>query len=104
MRTKVWYYVGNNGDGSVSVYFCETEKLAKLLDELESEDGEGWGEICASYVMIESDSPIVVLEILTASELVKEIDDDYDKDDVGYPHKKHKALRLLEQQALKGGE
>lgn len=42
---KLNYYVTNNGDGSASVRFCESAKIAEKLDE---EQDEGWGESSAS--------------------------------------------------------
>lgn len=42
---KVYYMIRNNGDGSASPLFFETEILADLEEEWEIANfGEGWGE------------------------------------------------------------
>jgi hypothetical protein len=38
---ELWYYCENNGDGSASVHFCESESEANTLDEAQPEP---WGE------------------------------------------------------------
>lgn len=70
MRTKIWYSVSNCGDGSAYPTWVESEELAHLHQEYML---EGWGEECVSYIEIEHDGPIrIVDELMTAEEMKEE--------------------------------
>jgi hypothetical protein len=64
--TKVWYSVGNGGDGSAYPRFMESEELATLDQDYMT---EGWGETCTGYLEIEHDGPIFLKDVVTAEEI-----------------------------------
>lgn len=73
METKVYYSVENCGDGSAYPTFVESEELAELLQEHQS---EGWGESCTGWLTIESEGPIKVKGMMTVDEAIKDASED----------------------------
>lgn len=56
IKTKLWYFVSNGGDGSVHVNFFKNEKDANDAEEYEwSSSGEGWGEPSVGSVELDID-------------------------------------------------
>ncbi len=76
MITKVWYSVENGGDGSAYPIFVDSEELAELLQNQQS---EGWGESCTGCLEIESEGPIIVKDITTIDEAIKDASEDIDE-------------------------
>lgn len=76
MITKVWYSVENGGDGSAYPKFVDSEELAELLQEQQS---EGWGESCTGYLEIESEGPIKVKDMRTLDDTIKDASEDIDE-------------------------
>lgn len=71
-RLELHYYIQNCGDGSASVTFCESEKLA----DFDQDEENGWGEPCTGSIKLESDSPITVNEdIMTHAKYLLELID-----------------------------
>ena len=56
-KLELFYSPSNGGDGSVSVNFVESAKLASWLQENDFCD-EGWAEDCSGSIILESESPI----------------------------------------------
>lgn len=63
MKKNLYYAISDNGDGSVSAIWFETQELAEWY---ENNEDEGWGEPCASYITVESDSEIFCPELISA--------------------------------------
>lgn len=57
---ELHYSIRNGGDGSAYPYYYESAELAEWDQELQNEEGEGWGESCTGCIPLESDSPITV--------------------------------------------
>ena len=96
MITKLYYSIRNNGDGSASVIFMESKKLAEL-DQAYVE--EGWGEDCSSYIAIESVEPIKVDEVITIDDMIKEV-----KEDMEYSPGANNREKLRHLEGLKRGK
>lgn len=63
MQTKIWYSIENAGDGSAHLKFMESEELAYFAQRTMSEP---WGEVCAGFIELESDSEIkCVTKVIT---------------------------------------
>jgi hypothetical protein len=60
-RLELFYSPSNGGDGSVSVNFVESAKLASWLQENDYCD-EGFAEDCSGSIILESESPIICKE------------------------------------------
>lgn len=74
VKTRIWYYLSNNGDGTGTPHFCDSEKLAKLMEDLEFIDrGEGWGDTCVDFVDLVSEGHVHVEDILTPKYALEEI-------------------------------
>ena len=56
-KLELFYSPSNGGDGSVSVNFVESAKLASWLQENDICD-EGFAEDCSGSIVLESESPI----------------------------------------------
>jgi len=69
MITKIWYSVGNGGDGSAYPYWFESEELAVLDQDYMD---EGWGECCVGSLDIEHEGPIKVLDKVITAEMVRD--------------------------------
>ena len=70
MKTKVYYSIGNGGDGSVFVTWFESEELAKLDQEFMD---EGWAEDCSGWITIEHEGPIKILDTVeTVDSMIKD--------------------------------
>lgn len=72
MKTRFFFSIQNNGDGSASLLFFESAELARLdQDYME----EGWGESCDSFVdVIHPDGTEVTLDgIITAQQIIEEL-------------------------------
>ena len=73
---KLWYMVSNGGDGSASVNFYESEKLAELIDDNQD---EGFAESTVSWISIMSDGDVHINEnIHTVEDEILEMEDDWD--------------------------
>ncbi len=59
-KTKVFYSIQNAGDGSAYPIWFDSLKLCEFHQELESEEGNGWGEPCVGWLTIEHDGPIFI--------------------------------------------
>jgi hypothetical protein len=58
IEKKIWYVVMNNGDGSVSVEFFETQELAELFELFQlALYGEGWGD-CVALLDVKATSDL----------------------------------------------
>ena len=84
MKHKIWYSVQSGGDGSAYPEFMESEGLCKIDQEYMDEN---WAEDCSGCLVIESDSPIKVLNLTTIDEVIKEIEEKLNEDYM----KKYKA-------------
>ena len=77
---KFYYAISNNGDGSASVHWYESEELASCVDEHQY---EGWGEDCSGSIEFDSiPQPNPKFEITTAQEHLEELEEqaEYDED------------------------
>ena len=78
MITTVFVCVTNSGDGSVYVQFYDNENVASFLENRES---EGFAESSISALKIESDSPVKIPKVQTASQVyLSLIDHDREQD------------------------
>ncbi len=82
MQKNLYYAISDGGDGSVSAVWFETQELA---DWYENNEDEGWGEPCASFVTVESDSDIVCNELRSAIGHYLELIDYWDEELVDCP-------------------
>jgi hypothetical protein len=79
-KLTLYYSVSNGGDGSAYTQFCESEAIAEMHQEIQSElQGEGWGESCTGSITLESESPITISEqnakyLVTKDSLIKSLD------------------------------
>ena len=73
MEYKIWYSVENCGDGSAYPKFCESEELAEIHQEYLD---EGWGEPCVGFVMVESESPIIIRGVLTVDKMIEKAEEE----------------------------
>jgi hypothetical protein len=76
-KLTLYYSVSNGGDGSAYPQFCESEKIAEFLQEIQNElHGEGWGESCTGEITLESESPIKVTgrKLISKEDLIKSLD------------------------------
>jgi len=109
MQTKIWYSIENCGDGSAHPRFMESEALCNIDQEYMD---EGWGEHCVGCLIVESDSPITVKDLITVEDAIREVEEylgeDYmveDRVQGKYPglfkllEGKLAALKLLREQA-----
>jgi hypothetical protein len=74
--------VTDGGDGSVSVRFFESKKLAELYEEFEIlVIGYGWGESSVSHIDIESSGDMKVMgkEMYTKESVIKELEEFIDE-------------------------
>ena len=78
MKKTLYYAILNGGDGSAFIKWFETEALANWCEEHED---EGWGELCADSISIESDSDMVCNELISAEKFYLELIGDYYGDD-----------------------
>ena len=52
---KIYYYLSNNGDGTGTPMFCDSEELADIMEEFDTEkSGMGWGDSCVGSLTIKS--------------------------------------------------
>ena len=71
MKLTIWYSIQNAGDGSAYPRWLESEALCEVDQEWLY---EGWGEPCYGSLVIESDTPMRVMEeVKTAAALIKEV-------------------------------
>jgi hypothetical protein len=57
MKTKkIHYSVSNGGDGSAYPIFFYDRDCADIHQELEHENGDGWGEDCTGYIEYTGDA------------------------------------------------
>ena len=75
MISKVYYSVRNCGDGSAYPTFFEDELCAELHQNLQNENGEGWGETCTGVLEVKSKTPVEFLHITTRKEYIKELEE-----------------------------
>lgn len=66
---KIWYSVGNGGDGSAYPHWFESERLTEMDQELMP---EGWGECCNGYIEIEGENLKVLTKVTTKEEFIEE--------------------------------
>ena len=60
---KIYYSIHNAGDGSAYPIFLESRELANWdTNHLD----EGWGEDCDGWIIVESETPMVCGEVVTA--------------------------------------
>lgn len=96
MKTKIYYSLKNNGDGSAGLDLMESQELADLEQESEMNDGDGFAENCSGSITIEHHLPIKILDdIKTVVGMIKEITDEHDKYGGNYPTEKMAALVKL---------
>lgn len=60
-KIKIHYVVTNGGDGSVSVHFCKSNKLAETYDKLE-QYYEGWSEDASFETELEFNEEGILLD------------------------------------------
>lgn len=101
MEHKIWYSVENCGDGSAYPKFMESQALCEIDQKYMD---EGWGEDCVGCLVVESDSPIKVQRLITVDEVIKEIEDELEKDYNSEREIKNFQDKLVEVKALKDSE
>lgn len=58
-KFKLWYWVSNCGDGSVSVNFCNSEAEAEAAEQKDNEEyNEPWGESSVGSLVIAADGEL----------------------------------------------
>jgi hypothetical protein len=67
---KIWYSVGNGGDGSAYPQWFENERLTEIDQELMM---EGWGETCNGYIEVEGDNLKIISKITTTQEVIESL-------------------------------
>ena len=71
---EFWYGINNGGDGSVSMQFYESKKLAQWTQENDMFD-EGWVEDCSSCVIIKSETPPTLIDnVVTIKDHLAELE------------------------------
>lgn len=90
MKSEIYYYIINGGDGSANLKLVETMELAEYLDEQED---EGWGESSSGVINDES-------EILSKEQVL--IDHISDEDDYDNFVKKFFTKRISYSEQLEG--
>lgn len=94
-QLELFYSVVNNGDGSASVMFFLSKKLADIHQEFKNLDC-GWGEHCVGTILLESDSEITVRnKIITKEELLKNITEELEYCEEIYPDESYPDLEEL---------
>lgn len=81
---KFYYYISNNGDGSASARFCESQAVAEIMDEIQP---EAWAESSVGYFEIkftEESTFKAYWDALSSEEAIEELLQDYDDVDEKY--------------------
>jgi len=80
-KTKLWYCISNNGDGSASVLWFLTKERAEKYDNEQMESGDGFAEDSVGYAETFIGSDIHK----EAIEMQKDMEDDerMDRDEQG---------------------
>ena len=75
---RIYYSIQDNGDGSASVMFLETQELATWDQEQMT---EGWAEDCSGSLELKSDSQVTSSGVLSVAgyylEKLKDYDEEY---------------------------
>ena len=70
MKIKIWYILEHDGDGTIHPIFMENQGLCDIERKYSH---DYWYENTTDYITIDSESPIVVEEVVTVQQYFEDI-------------------------------
>ena len=79
MTIKIWYILEHNEDGTINPIFMETEELCNIQKRYSH---DYWYENTVNYITIDSESSIIVKEVVTVEQYFNDLQEDLNNSDV----------------------